>query len=96
MLQMRKVISTTSAPVNAVLSRAKRSLLARLESAIATTGAEPTSHPILYCREFDGGRTFYTGGGHTKESYGESAFRAHLLGGIVLAAGLADEYAPPE
>ncbi len=62
----------------------------------ATTGAHPVSHPISWCREFDGGRTLYTGGGHTKESYSEPAFRAHLLGGMLWAAGLADEYAPPE
>lgn len=28
-------------------------------------------HPITWCREFAGGRTFYTGFGHTKESYDE-------------------------
>ena len=41
------------------------------------------THPIAWCREFDGGRTFYTGGGHTKESYAEPKFRQHLLGGLM-------------
>lgn len=41
------------------------------------------SHPIAWCREFDGGRSFYTGGGHTKESYDEPNFRKHVLGGIL-------------
>src|SRR5690606_1124007 len=26
-------------------------------------------HPIAWCHAFDGGRAFYTGGGHTKESF---------------------------
>lgn len=45
-------------------------------------------HPIAWCHEFQGGRAFYTGGGHTKESFGEPAFRQHLLGGIQWAARL--------
>ena len=46
-------------------------------------------HPIAWCREYRGGRSWYTGGGHTPESYGEPSFRRHLLGGIRWAAGLA-------
>ena len=38
-------------------------------------------HPIAWCQTYEGGRSFYTGGGHTKESYAEPAFRQHLLGG---------------
>ena len=34
-----------------------------------------------------GGRSWYTGGGHTQESYSEPLFRAHVLGGIRWAAG---------
>ena len=33
------------------------------------------------------GRAWYTGGGHTAEAYAEPLFRAHLLGGILDAAG---------
>ncbi len=39
-------------------------------------------HPISWYREFDGGRTFYTGMGHTRASYSELGFRSHILGGI--------------
>lgn len=35
-----------------------------------------------------GGRSWYTGGGHTSESYFEPDFRAHLQGGLRYAAGL--------
>lgn len=47
-------------------------------------------HPIAWFHEFDGGRAWYTGGGHTSESFSEPLFRAHLLGGILWAAGLDD------
>ena len=31
---------------------------------------------------FDGGRAFYTGGGHTEASFDEPNFRQHLLGAM--------------
>lgn len=43
--------------------------------------------PIAWYREFDGGRTFYTGLGHTAESYSDPLFLQHLLGGIQYAGG---------
>jgi hypothetical protein len=39
-------------------------------------------HPIAWQHEFDGGRAWYTAGGHTTESYAEPLFLGHLLGGI--------------
>jgi type 1 glutamine amidotransferase len=39
-------------------------------------------HPIAWRHEFDGGRAWYTEGGHTAESYAEPLFVGHLLGGI--------------
>lgn len=44
-------------------------------------------HPIAWAHEFDGGRAWYTGLGHTKEVYADSLFQQHLLGGIEWAAG---------
>jgi cytochrome c len=44
-------------------------------------------HPIAWWRELDGGRAFYTGLGHTEESFREKAFLQHLLGAIQWAAG---------
>lgn len=44
-------------------------------------------HPFAWYHEFDGGRAFYTGAGHTDESYVEEAFLQHLLGGIQYANG---------
>jgi cytochrome c len=45
------------------------------------------SHPIAWSHAYDGGRAWYTALGHTESSYGEPLFRAHLLGGILYAAG---------
>ncbi|MCG9895906.1 MAG: ThuA domain-containing protein [Fimbriimonadaceae bacterium] len=47
-------------------------------------------HPIAWCAQIDGGRSWYTGGGHTKESFAEPDFRRHLLGGIRWAGRLED------
>jgi len=44
-------------------------------------------HPIAWYHEYDGGRAFYTGGGHTKESYSEDLFLRHILEGIRYAMG---------
>ena len=45
-------------------------------------------HPIAWYRELKGGgRTVYTGGGHTEESYSEVNFREHLLQCILFAMG---------
>jgi cytochrome c len=51
-------------------------------------GAMGAEHPIAWSHEYEGGRAWYTGGGHTDESYSEPLFRRHLLGGIRYAAGL--------
>ncbi|MBT8399262.1 MAG: PQQ-dependent sugar dehydrogenase, partial [Rhodothermia bacterium] len=50
---------------------------------------KPTSdaHPIAWFHEYDGGRSFYTGLGHTIESFAEPLYRRHLLGGIRYAMG---------
>ncbi len=45
------------------------------------------SHPITWYREFDGGRSFYTGLGHTDAVYDNSTFQQLLLGGIDWAMG---------
>lgn len=44
-------------------------------------------HPIAWFREFDGGRTFYTGLGHTEESYDVPNFQKHIIGGIRYVLG---------
>jgi glucose/arabinose dehydrogenase/PKD repeat protein/type 1 glutamine amidotransferase len=54
----------------------------------AGEGANGPYHPISWCRDYTGGRSFYTGMGATAASYQEPAFRAHLLGALQWATGL--------
>jgi cytochrome c len=64
-------------------------VLAELDEATYAPGdgAMGPSHPIAWQHIYDGGRSWYTGGGHTADSYSEPLFRKHLLGGILWAAG---------
>ncbi|WP_406104707.1 ThuA domain-containing protein [Micromonospora globbae] len=50
-------------------------------------GANGPFHPVSWCRDYEGGRSFYTGMGHTEGSYGEDAFRAHLAGALDWTTG---------
>jgi glucose/arabinose dehydrogenase len=49
-----------------------------------TMGAD---HPIAWCQNFEGGRSWYTGLGHHASAYTEPLFVSHLRGGIEWAAG---------
>ncbi|MEV7344574.1 ThuA domain-containing protein [Streptomyces sp. NPDC093544] len=71
-------------------------VLASLDESSYTGGTMSGDHPIAWCQEYRGGRAFYTGAGHTKESYAEPAFRQHLLGGIQYAVGDAQADCRPE
>lgn len=50
-------------------------------------GTNGDFHPIAWYHEYDGGRAFYTGGGHTSESFSDPLFTKHLWGGIQYAMG---------
>lgn len=50
-------------------------------------GKNGDNHPIAWYHEYDGGRSFYTGLGHTDESYSDPLFLKHLLEGIKYAVG---------
>jgi glucose/arabinose dehydrogenase/type 1 glutamine amidotransferase len=52
------------------------------------TGAMGSDHPMAWCHAYDGGRAWYTALGHTNESYSESRFLKHVLGGVEWAAGI--------
>lgn len=62
-------------------------VLAELDEQSYEGGANGAHHPIAWYHEYDGGRSFYTGGGHTKEAYSEPLFLKHVLGGIKYAMG---------
>lgn len=44
-------------------------------------------HPIAWYHDFDGGRSFYTGMGHTNESFADPLFIDHVYQGILYAMG---------
>lgn len=44
-------------------------------------------HPIAWYQEYEEGRSFYTGLGHTSESYEDELFLEHLGGAILWASG---------
>jgi type 1 glutamine amidotransferase len=60
-------------------------VLLRLDTDSYEGSDHPGNHPIAWYHEFDGGRSFYTGLGHTIESFSEPLFLDHLLGGIQYA-----------
>ena len=62
-------------------------ILLNLDESTYEGGTNGDKHPIAWYHDFDGGRAFYTGGGHTASSFEEPEFLQHLLGGIQYAMG---------
>jgi type 1 glutamine amidotransferase len=50
-------------------------------------GRADADHPIIWCHEFDGGRVWYTGLGHTTGPVKDERFVRMLRAGIIWAAG---------
>ena len=63
-------------------------------------GNDPVAddHPISWCQRYEGGRSWYTGLGHTAASFSEEDYLLHILGGIEISAGAvgSDECGVPE
>ncbi|WP_426506977.1 ThuA domain-containing protein [Dactylosporangium sp. McL0621] len=70
--------------------RASAHVLASLNESSYSGGTMNGDHPITWCKTIDSGRSFYTGFGHTEESYTDSAFVALLLGAIRYTAKRVD------
>lgn len=64
------------------------SILMTVDESTYEGGTNGPNHPIAWFKEYDGGRSFYTAMGHTKEQFLDSKFLSHLLGGIKYAIGL--------
>jgi type 1 glutamine amidotransferase len=71
-------------------------VLASLDEATYSGGSMGGDHPIAWCQDIAGGRSWYTGMGHTVESYSEPLFRLHLLGAIESVAAQSDGCARAE
>jgi cytochrome c len=62
-------------------------VLFKLDESSYKGGENGDNHPWVWYHEFDGGRAFYTGMGHTDESYTEPEFLSLLNKGIQYAIG---------
>jgi type 1 glutamine amidotransferase len=61
-------------------------VLISLDEATYHGGNMGADHPLAWYHEFDGGRAWYTGMGHTSDSYQDPLFLRHLWSGIAYAA----------
>lgn len=67
--------------------RDKVKVLAVLDETSYFGGKMGADHPIVWCREFEGGRSWYTGLGHTRRGFADPRYLRHVLGGILYALG---------
>ncbi|WP_137845521.1 ThuA domain-containing protein [Microbacterium sp. 2FI] len=51
------------------------------------SGAMGADHPISWCHNFEGGRSWYEAAGHTDVSWSDPLFLSHILAGIEWTAG---------
>lgn len=59
--------------------------LLKIDESTYEGGTNGDYHPMAWYHEFDGGRAWYTAGGHTEASFKEELFLQHILGGIQYA-----------
>ncbi|QES04409.1 ThuA domain-containing protein [Streptomyces venezuelae] len=57
-------------------------VLARADESTYRGGTHGDDHPLVWCREIDRGRMFFTALGHASETYRDPVFRAHLSGAL--------------
>jgi type 1 glutamine amidotransferase len=69
-------------------------VLATIDESTYDGGTMGANHPIAWAHEYEGGRAFYTGFGHTIESYTEDVVVDHLTAGLAWAAGIDEEQSP--
>lgn len=67
--------------------RSKVHVLLTLDESTYSGGTMGADHPLAWCQVYDGGRSWYTENGHTKETYSEALYQQHVLAGIQYAAG---------
>ena len=65
-------------------------VLITLDESTYSGGSMGADHPIAWCHNFEGGRSWYEGAGHVDSSYSDPLFLAHLLGGIEWTAGVVE------
>ena len=64
-------------------------VLATVDESTFNGGVDGPDHPISWCQDFEGGRSWYTEMGDTAASFSEPLYLQHVLGGVRWAAGQA-------
>ena len=67
--------------------RGSVTVLATLDERTYSGGTMPADHPIMWAHTPEGGRSWYTAGGHTAESFSEPLFAEHIGAAVLWAAG---------
>jgi type 1 glutamine amidotransferase len=62
-------------------------VLATLDTTTFKSERHTANYPFAWYHEFEGGRSFYTAGGHSDQDYADETFMKHILGGITYAIG---------
>jgi type 1 glutamine amidotransferase len=63
-------------------------VLMSLDESSYEGGSMKGDHPITWCHEFEGGRAWYTGFGHTKETFTNADTIKLFMGGLLWAANI--------
>jgi cytochrome c len=63
-------------------------VLATVDESSYTGGTMGFDHPIMWCKDYKGGRSFYTGLGGTPAEFNDTTFQGNLTGAIEWSAGL--------
>ena len=67
--------------------RGEQHVLATVDENTYSGGDMGFDHPIVWCGDVEGGRSFYTGAGGTAAAYGDDDFLSHLAGALEWAMG---------
>ncbi|WP_423149308.1 ThuA domain-containing protein [Rubrolithibacter danxiaensis] len=62
-------------------------VLLKIDEKTYKGGTNGEDHPMAWYQEFDGGRSFYTAGGHTDASFSEPLFLKHVWEGLNYVMG---------
>ncbi len=62
-------------------------VVAALDTTTFKSDRHTQNYPFAWYQEFEGGRSFYTAGGHNISDYSDDIFLKHILGGINYAIG---------
>jgi type 1 glutamine amidotransferase/PKD repeat protein len=65
-------------------------VLATVDETTYEGGTDGFDHPIAWCQDYEGGRAFYTGVGHTRQAFRSDTLRRHLAGAVQWTAGRSD------